>query len=158
MARGETPLMCPSAQPDMADARIFGVVAGTAEEPRLAYLKRDAVVSEEMLERLGDLQPTQVFRYAARCEESACAQFDKGCCSLGKRIAERLAPVTDSLPSCQIRQGCRWFAEIGGAACLRCPQVLTVVPADQSDLARVARPVAEEARRPAAAERSAGAA
>ena len=90
------------------------------------------------------LKPTEVFRYAARCEGSACAQFDKGCCSLGKRIAERLAPVTDSLPSCQIRHGCRWYAEIGGAACLRCPQVMTVVPADQSELAMVARPGAGE--------------
>ena len=128
----------------MADARIFGVVTGSPEEPRVAYLKKGATVSEEMLEQLGEVKPTQVFRYAARCEESACAQFDKGCCSLGRRIAERLAPVTDSLPSCQIRQGCRWFAEIGGAACLRCPQVLTVVPSDQGELAMVARPGTEE--------------
>ena len=145
MASGETPLICPSAQPDMAEARIFGVVAGSPEEPRVAYLKQGATISGEMLEQLGDLKPTQVFRYAARCEGSACAQYDKGCCSLGRRIAERLAPVTDSLPSCQIRQGCRWFAEIGGAACLRCPQVLTVVPADQGELASIARPAAEEA-------------
>ena len=144
MASGDTPLVCPSAQPDMADARIFGVVTGSPEEPRVAYLKKGATVSEEMLEQLGEVKPTQVFRYAARCEESACAQFDKGCCSLGRRIAERLAPVTDSLPSCQIRQGCRWFAEIGGAACLRCPQVLTVVPSDQGELAMVARPGTEE--------------
>ena len=145
MASGDGHLTCPSAQPDMAEARIFGVVAGTPEEPRVAYLKRSATVSEEMLAQLGDLQPTQVFRYAARCEESACAQFENGCCSLGRRIAERLAPVTDALPSCQIRDGCRWFAEIGGSACLRCPQVLTVVPSDQGELARIARPGEEGA-------------
>ena len=126
----------------MEDARIFGVVAGTPEEPRIAYLKQNATVSADMLEQLGELKPTQVFRYSGRCVESACAQFENGCCSLGRRIAERLAPVTDTLPSCQIRQGCRWFAEIGGAACLRCPQVMTLVPEDQGDLARVARPPA----------------
>jgi len=140
MSRSDPPLMCPSAQPDMEDARIFGVVAGTAEQPRLAYLKQSAVVTDEMLENLGDLEPTQVFRYAARCEESKCAQFDKGCCSLGKRIADLLPPVTESLPSCQIRPTCRWYVEIGGAACLRCPQVVTRVPQGQGELAKVALP------------------
>lgn len=142
MAGRAEPLSCPSAQPDMVDARVFGVVAGTAEEPRVAYLKADAAVTDEMLEGLGDLQPTQVFRYAARCEESRCAQFDKGCCSLGKRIAEMLPEVTDALPSCQIRPTCRWHAEIGRAACLRCPQVMTLVPSGESGLARVAIPEA----------------
>jgi hypothetical protein len=133
-------LTCPSAQPDMEDARIFGVVAGTPEVPRVAYLKQRAAVTDEMLDRLGGLAPTQVFRYAARCEESKCAQFDKGCCSLGRRIAEMLPPVTESLPSCQIRPTCRWYAELGGAACLRCPQIVTRVPAGQSALASVALP------------------
>ncbi|HET9640985.1 MAG TPA: hypothetical protein VFP12_17470 [Allosphingosinicella sp.] len=142
MAGRTIPLSCPSAQPDMVDARIFGVVAGTAEEPRVAYLKADAVVTDEMLEELGDLKPTQVFRYTARCEESRCAQFDNGCCSLGKRIAEMLPVVTEALPSCQIRPTCRWYAEIGRPACLRCPQVMTMVPSDESDLARVAVPEA----------------
>ncbi len=140
MADRAAPLSCPSAQPEMTDARIFGVVAGSPEEPRVAYLKAGATVSEEMLEGLGGLRPTQVFRYSARCEESRCAQFDKGCCSLGRRIAERLPEVTDALPSCQIRPTCRWHSEIGRAACLRCPQVMTLVPSGESGLARVAVP------------------
>lgn len=124
----------------MEDARIFGVVAGTPEAPRVAYLKAEAAVTDEMLQGLGDLRPTQVFRYAARCEESRCAQYCNGCCSLGQRIAELLPEVTDALPSCTIRPTCRWYAEIGRAACLRCPQVMTLVPADQGELARVAVP------------------
>ncbi|HYE27365.1 MAG TPA: hypothetical protein VEA61_03920 [Allosphingosinicella sp.] len=140
MADRAAPLSCPSAQPDMVDARIFGVVAGSAEEPRIAYLKAEAAVTDEMLEGLGDLNPTQVFRYAARCEESRCAQYSNGCCSLGQRIAEMLPEVTDSLPSCQIRPSCRWYAEVGRPACLRCPQVMTLVPSGGSALARVAVP------------------
>jgi hypothetical protein len=139
-ARAATPLLCPSAQPDMEDAHIFGIVGGTPEEPRVAYLKKDARVDAAMLEQLDGLDPTHVFRIAARCEESKCAQFDKGCCSLGKRIAERLEPVTEALPSCQIRPSCRWYAEIGGAACLRCPQVVTRSPAGEGELAKVALP------------------
>ena len=140
MADRAAPLSCPSAQPDMVDARIFGVVAGTADAPRVAYLKAEAAITDEMLGALGELEPTQVFRYAARCEESRCAQFDNGCCSLGKRIAEQLSEVTDALPSCLIRPTCRWYAEVGRPACLRCPQVMTRVPSDESALARVAVP------------------
>lgn len=140
MEREKAPLLCPSAQPDMEDARIFGVVAGTAEAPRVAYLKQSAAVPDEMLDQLDGLEPTQVFRYSARCEESRCAQYCEGRCSLGQRIADLLPPVTDALPSCQIRPSCRWYAEIGGAACLRCPQVITMVPAGEGELRRIALP------------------
>lgn len=138
--RGEAHLMCPSAQPDMADARIFGVVAGTAAAPEVAYLKSGAEVTPRMLEQLGDMDPTHVFRFAARCEEGRCGQYKDGRCSLGQRIAEMLPPVTEALPSCQIRSSCRWFEEVGAAACRRCPQVVTIVPADQAELRKAARP------------------
>ena len=140
MADGKTNLLCPSAQPDMDDARVFAVVAGTPEEPRVAYLKQNAVVTDEMIGQLDGLEPTQVFRYSARCEESRCAQFCEGRCSLGQRIADQLAPVIEDLPSCQIRPSCRWYAEQGGAACRRCPQIVTLVPADQAQLRNVALP------------------
>lgn len=133
-------MLCPSGQPDMEDAHIFGIVGGSAEQPRIAYLKRNARVTDDMLDQLGDLQPTHVFRFAARCENGRCAQFKDGGCSLGQRIAELLPPVTETLPSCQIRPSCRWFAEQGGAACLRCPQVVTLVPAGEDELAKAALP------------------
>lgn len=140
MERDQGPLLCPSAQPDMEDAHVFGIVAGTAEAPRVAYLKQNAAVPDEVLDQLDGLNPTQVFRYSARCEESKCAQYCEGRCSLGQRIADLLPAVTDALPSCQIRHSCRWYAEIGGAACLRCPQVVTMVPAGQGELRRIALP------------------
>lgn len=134
------PLSCPSAQPDMAQARVFGVVGGTADAPRIAYLKADAVVTPEVAERIGDLRPTEVFRYAARCEEGRCAHHEAGRCSLGARIAAMLPPVTASLPSCTIRPTCRWYAEVGGEACRRCPQVVTSIPESQAQLREVAAP------------------
>jgi hypothetical protein len=139
------PLSCPSAQPDMEEARVFAVIAGTAEEPRAAYLKAEAVVTADLVDRIGEIEPTRVFRYAARCEESRCAHHDGDRCALGARIAEMLSPVTDSLPSCQIRPSCRWYAEVGGEACRRCPQVVTSVPEAQARLREVARPRADSA-------------
>lgn len=138
MADAVSNLSCPSAQPDMEEARVFGVIAGTPAEPRVAYLKRKAEVTPEMTAGLGELDPTQVFRFSARCETGRCAQFENGRCSLAQRIVQTLSPVVGDLPSCQIRATCRWFAEEGGEACLRCPQVVTLVPSDQNALRQAA--------------------
>ncbi|WP_313917537.1 hypothetical protein, partial [Tahibacter sp.] len=56
---------CPSAQPDMRDALVFGVINGTPTAPRVAYLRRDAVVPLADLPDLRGLQPGHVFRIAA---------------------------------------------------------------------------------------------
>ena len=136
--RGDS-FLCPSAQPDMEDARVFGVISGTPEEPRIAYLRSDAKLEPEKLTELGPLEPTHVFRFSAKCEENRCAQFDGTRCNLGRRIVEGLDPVVDALPSCQIRPNCRWYAENGKDACLRCPQVVTLIPRDKGRLSQVAR-------------------
>ena len=122
----------------MEGSRVFGLISGSPDEPRVAYLRADALVEKDTIEHLG-IDPTHVFRFAARCEESSCAQFDGHSCSLGRRIAEGLDPVVDVLPPCQIRATCRWYAENGRPACIRCPQVVTLVPRSQSGLSRVAR-------------------
>ncbi len=147
MAGGEaspdgTSLSCPSAQPGMEGARIIGVLSGTKENPRIGYLKQKAEVTPAILESLGGIDPTHVFRFSAKCAGGACAQFGNGQCSLGQRIVDRLEAVTDKLPACLIRQTCRWFAEQGPAACLRCPQIVTKV--DQHDsLSRALAPPPE---------------
>ncbi len=133
-----SPFSCPSAQPDMAEARIFGVLSGTAEQPRVAYLKQEAVIPADATPATGDLKPIEVFRFAARCEEGRCAQYADGRCSLGQRLVDGLDEVVDSLPSCTIRPTCRWYAEQGRAACLRCPQVVTLVPQLGDRLSRAA--------------------
>ena len=124
----------------MVDAHAFGIVSGTAAEPRIAYLKHSADVTPEMMAELGDLDPTRVFRFSARCESSRCAQFADGQCGLGQRIAAQLPPVVAALPSCQIRATCRWHAENGDSICFRCPQVVTVVPPELAALTQAATP------------------
>lgn len=137
---GAETLSCPSAQPDMENARVFGVIAGTAEQPQIAYLKAEAVVTRAMLDKLGGVPPTQVFRFAARCEEARCVHFDGTRCQLARRIVAKLDPVVDVLPSCLIRPTCRWYAEEGAAACHRCPQVVTMIPRADNPLNAAALP------------------
>jgi hypothetical protein len=118
-------LLCPSAQPDMPDAAVLGVMGGTADAPQLAYMVERLSVSEDVLALAGPAKPTEVFRFAAPCEEMACRHFDGNRCRLASRIVDLLPTVTDALPPCRIRRSCRWFAQEGPEACLRCPQVLT---------------------------------
>jgi hypothetical protein len=122
----------------MADARVIGIISGTPEQPRIAYLKEDALLRPGQLPDTGGLDPTEVFRFGARCEEGRCAQFEGGKCSLGHRIVQGTDPVVDALPPCTLRASCRWFAEQGEPACLRCPQVVTLLPRGDDQLSRAA--------------------
>jgi hypothetical protein len=118
----------------MQQARIFGVLSGSATTPRVAYLKQEAVIPAHSLPDTQGLDPVEAFRFAARCEEGRCGQYANGRCSLGQRLADALPPVVDALPSCTIRPTCRWYAEQGSDICLRCPQVVTRIPLTGDDM------------------------
>lgn len=141
MATSPENLLCPSAQPEMAGARIIGVLSGTSTDPRVAYLEPDTHIDPDVANGLGELSPTQVFRFAAKCEKKGCSHFSEGRCSLGDRVVAHLPEVVDTLPVCQIRSGCRWFAEQGGGICRRCPQVVTMIPKSDDALNRAALPI-----------------
>lgn len=133
-------LMCPSAQPDMAGCRVLGVVGGTAEAPRTAYLTQILPATEDILSMAGAVPAGEVFRLAAECEEAKCTHFDGRDCNLAKRIVQILPAVVDALPACLLRPDCRWYQQEGRAACLRCPQVVTRVENPSPLVARAAKP------------------
>lgn len=119
--------LCPSAQPDWDEARLFAVVGGTPDRPETAYLDQVQPVSQEVLDLAGPVTPTEVFRIAAPCAHGACGHYDEGgqTCRLAQKIV-RLAPVVfHKLPRCAIRPSCRWWQQEGASACRRCPQVVT---------------------------------
>jgi len=122
---GLEPLLCPSAQPEMKASRVIGLMEGTPEAPRLSYLDEPQPVTPELLALAAPLNPPEVFRFAAVCEESRCVHFDGTDCKLATRIVNILPAVTERLPACRIRPECRWYQQEGKAACLRCPQVVT---------------------------------
>jgi hypothetical protein len=116
---------CPSAQPTVEGARIFGVMTGTPEAARVGYLSESVPVSDKLLALSGEAKPTQLFRIAAPCANGGCKHFQSNICTLAQRIVEGVPAVVNALPACQIRSTCRWFRQEGKEACFRCPQVTT---------------------------------
>jgi hypothetical protein len=117
--------LCPSAQPTMTESVVFGIVAGTVEQPQLTHLVKPQPVTEELLALAHPVKPTEIFRFAAPCANSSCQHFDGSQCRLATRIVEGLPAVVEQLPPCPIRASCRWWQQEGKAACLRCPQIAT---------------------------------
>ena len=119
------PLLCPSAQPDMEGASAFGVVGGTGDVPRVAWIERPIPVTADLLALTGAVPAARIFRFSAPCQQSACCHFDGKDCTLAARLVQLLPAVVGQLPPCQIRQDCRWFVQEGKSACARCPQIIT---------------------------------
>jgi hypothetical protein len=118
-------LLCPSARSDWEGSQVFGVVHGTVESPKVAYLKQVQPLLENIAKLNNRVEPEEVFRIAAPCEEKGCQHFDGQDCRLVMRVVEQLPVVTESLPPCAIRRSCRWWQQEGGTACIRCSQVIT---------------------------------
>lgn len=136
---GGTPL-CPSAQPEMDDSVIFGVVGGTPERPRLIHLSKPRPVTDELLALSDPVKPTEVFRFAAPCAGNGCKHFDGMDCRLAKRVRKTLPVVEGKLPACRLRPRCRWWRQEGKAACMRCPQIVTETYHPSEQLRQVADP------------------
>ena len=134
------PLLCPSAQPEMHGVRLLGVITAADEGPSLAYLRDDVPVTDELLAQAEPAHPTEVFRFAAQCEEKRCTHFNGERCKLASRIVHFLPAVVDALPTCRIRSSCRWFRQEGRDACFRCPQVVTESTNASPEFQRAALP------------------
>jgi len=134
----------------MDRATVLGVVQHDGDRPVVAYLNERVPATPEILALAKPLKPTEVFRLAATCAENKCPHFDGADCRLATRVATMLPPVVDRLPPCTIRKECRWFAQEGAAACLRCPEITTVsydlspLTRDVSGLPVIEEPVIEE--------------
>jgi hypothetical protein len=134
------PILCPSAQPAMAGSMAFGVIAGTADAPRVKWIERPVPVTDDLLALTGPVPPTQVLRIAAPCQEDACCHFDGTDCRLATKLVQLMPTVVESLPACRIRPDCRWFVQEGRAACLRCPQIVTYSVNPTQELSLAATP------------------
>lgn len=120
-----TVLLCPSAPAEIHGALAFGVVDHASTPPEVMYLEEPVPVNEELLGLAAPLEPREVFRFGAPCQTSECTHWSGHDCKLVERIV-KLVPVASLVtPPCKIRPTCRWFAQSGRNACLRCAYVVT---------------------------------
>jgi hypothetical protein len=116
--------MCPSAPPEIEGAVAFGVVDHSADTPEVLYFEEPLPVTPELLALASPLRPTEVFRFGATCQQRGCAHWGGKTCNLAERIVDGIEPGTLA-PICQLRPTCRWFAERGARACVRCAAIVT---------------------------------
>lgn len=118
-----SPLQCPSAQPNMPGAVIHGVV--DAASGRVLPLESSLPVTDSLLASTAPLLPTQILRFSAACQESACGHYTGSACSLVTRLVQILPSSGTSIERCTIRPTCRWYFQEGLHACHRCTTIVT---------------------------------
>lgn len=135
-------VLCPSAHPDMAGARVFAVVGGSVDAPRADYLEQAVPLTDELRALAQPVDPAEVFRMASPCVEGACQHFDGAghSCRLARKTAALAPIVVERLPRCAIRPTCRWWKQEGVSACRRCPQVATWNPQNGDAMRAAADP------------------
>ena len=120
-----TGLLCPSAPPLEDEAVLIGVVTGEPGRPRIVPTASAIPVTPQLLELAEPVNPSEVFRFAAKCRGRQCIHFENEACQLAKRSVQLLETVSHQLPPCPIRPKCRWFRQEGREICKRCPQIVT---------------------------------
>jgi hypothetical protein len=107
------------------------VVLGVHTEPgRLSYLAAPLPSGDALGLIPDDISPTRVLRFASHCV-AECRNRSGNDCTLVERVASLPADAESlGLPRCHLRPHCQWWQQSGPTACLRCPQVVTTVLAD----------------------------
>jgi hypothetical protein len=119
---------------------VFAVRTADPLRPGVRYLDTPVPVTPEVLALADPVDPREVFRIGAPCQRSACAHFDGSRCSLVARLVSEVPAAVEHVPACRLRSRCRWFREEGGAACQRCPIVLTLDVCPSESMADAAAP------------------
>jgi hypothetical protein len=118
--------LCPSTSAENATL-VIGVVQRREDEEwgRVAYARSQVAFTDALRALTEPVGAAEVLRLAGPCAEDRCAHHVDHRCTLGERAAEVLPTVVQRAPRCSIRSRCRWYAEQGVAACLRCPGIVT---------------------------------
>jgi hypothetical protein len=140
--------MCPAAPQHWPDALVWGIAAGTVDQPHVIPIPPEPI-TPELIAEAAPATPREVYRMAATCVKGDCPHWRDGTdraggdgrCSLVERVIEEYPPLLqDKLQPCGIRSVCRWFAQEGPPACRACPGVVTdlgQLPQDRESEAHV---------------------
>ena len=122
---------CPSARCESGAVLLAIALPGG----KLAYASDRIVIDQDFVDAAKSVgRPAeQRFRFSSACVEKGCRQWVAGRCGVIDRVIDALSAVDDApaeplpvdLPQCSIRSTCRWFAQVGAAACGVCPLIIT---------------------------------
>ena len=117
-------LLCPS-YVSKPGAQLFGI---QNNDGKIDYLHEAIPVDRTFVEeaKLGRA-PEERFRFAGKCIQSGCHQWNdvQHQCGLVGAIIERMnQPLSNASEHCPIRSRCRWFAQNGMSACANCNEVV----------------------------------
>lgn len=136
-------LSCPSAPPEVPGAVAFGLVDHTATPAEVRYFDEPIPVDAELLALASPLEPREVFRFGAPCQTARCTHWSGHDCQLVERIVELVPAASLVTPPCQLRPTCRWYAQAGRAACVRCVHVVTKDGEPTDEMRKAATPLRE---------------
>lgn len=119
-------LSCPSARAEVG-AGLIGIVQS---DGKIGLLGEVWPVSSQFLNNGGNENgPLEArFRFTGPCQQSQCAQWSSGRCSIADKAADLAARAQFhgvSLPDCAIRGSCRWFRQNGPISCHGCEWIVT---------------------------------
>jgi len=73
---GEVKMDCPSAQPEMSNARVLGIIETGSTNRQLSYVNEPLSVSSGLIKAYKLHNLSDKVRFSATCEESKCTHFD----------------------------------------------------------------------------------
>ena len=123
----KTEIMCP-AHRCKSGSQLLGI---RQDNGVIAILPQTLSIDESFIKKVKKhpVSPERRFRFANKCIEGGCKQWDGEGCSVANKIIRYLneLPSIDTIPSCSIRSTCRWYIQEGNNACKVCVFVVTEV-------------------------------
>jgi hypothetical protein len=117
-------IMCPS-YTCKPGSKLLGV---RGNDGKVSILPEALLIDQDFIDKVNaDPVPSeQRFRFTNKCITSGCSQWTGKECGVIEEVVkyhDRL-PDEDKLPTCSIRQNCRWFLQKAELACKVCPHIL----------------------------------
>jgi len=119
-------IICPSSRAK-AGSQLLGI---RQADGTVAILPQPLPVDAHFLATASSISnPEQRFRFANKCVEGGCRQWNGKACSIAERITGFLeqVPFEKELAACAIRPRCRWHLQSGDDACRMCSFVVTEI-------------------------------